>query len=102
MDAALWVIRGLFAGYADGVFFSLNLQLALLNPRQFDDRQEVIALLEYIDGGKRTLACCLVLQPTAAGLCVKRTLEVQQHVNRVGKRSDHDCTRGGATMRNQR
>jgi hypothetical protein len=61
MNAALRVICGLLAGYVDGVFFGLDLQIFLIESRQFDDRQDVVALLQDVDGREWTRAsptCC--------------------------------------------
>jgi hypothetical protein len=43
-------------GNTDGVFFGLNLQTVLFDAGQFDDRQNVLALLENVDWRKRPLA----------------------------------------------
>ena len=53
MDANVFRIGGgLLARDADRVFLGLDLQAGFFDSRQFDDRQDVVALLETLIGGK--------------------------------------------------
>jgi hypothetical protein len=50
MDARLVAIGNrLFTPDANGVLLRLDLQIVLVNTRQFDDRDEVVVLLEDVD-----------------------------------------------------
>ena len=42
----------LFATKANGIFLRLNFQIAFLHAGQFDDCNEVVALLKYVDRWK--------------------------------------------------
>jgi hypothetical protein len=51
---ALRIAYRLPTGDADRVFLSFDLQAALVDASQFDNREEIAALLEDVDGWERS------------------------------------------------
>ena len=100
MYAAVGIVDDLLPRDSDGVFLGLNLQFILLDARQLDDGQNLVALLKNVDGWEWALAGSLVLKPLASGAGFKRSLEVKKGVERVGVCCVHNRTRVGATFEN--
>ena len=61
----LRVLDRFFARDAGCVVLCLNLQIVSLDPGQFDDCEQLVALLEDIDRRKRTTIGGTVLEPIA-------------------------------------
>src|SRR4051794_9214078 len=101
MDAALRVVDDLLARDSDGVFLRLDLQVVLVDTRQLNDREDLVALLKNVDGRERALPGGLVLKPLTAGARFKRSLKVKKRVERVSVCCDHDRTRVGGDMKNR-
>ena len=66
--------------------------LESLEAGQLHDGQNLVALLEDVDGWEGALASSLVLKPLASGAGFKRSLEVKKGVERVGVCCVHDRT----------
>src|SRR5579862_6292763 len=93
MDARAVLVIGCFrAGDSDRVLFGFDLQLVFLDAWQFDDRQNVVALLEHIDRRKWSPAGRRVAEPLTRQVRIKRPLQVEQWVEWIGKRGDHGRT----------
>src|SRR5581483_3953504 len=61
-------------------------------PRQFQDGDQVMVLLEYVDGRIGAHASGGTLQPVAFKARVERSLQTEECVERIGKRSHHGDT----------
>jgi len=74
------------------VFFSFDLEAALVDARQLDDRQKVAALLEDVDWRERSLTRRLLLQPIAGQTGVERPLQIEQCLEGINESRDHART----------
>jgi hypothetical protein len=90
MDACLLPIGDrLFAPDANGIFLRFDLQIVFLDTWQFDDRNEVVVLLEYIDRRKTADRSGSTSHPVACDACVECALQSQQRFKWVTKASEH-------------
>ena len=74
---------------ADRVFLGFDLQAALIDAWQLDDREKIAALLEDVDGRERPLAGGLVLQPVAGQTGLERPLQIEQCLKWINESRDH-------------
>src|ERR1700722_11985267 len=86
---ALRISYRLLTGDADRAFLGFDLQAALVDAWQFDNREEIAALLEDVDGWERSLAGGLVLQPVARQAGLERTLQIEQSLKGFDESRDH-------------
>src|SRR5581483_7075310 len=90
MDARLLAVADrLLAADADGVLLGLDLQVALVDARQFDNGDEVIVLLEDVDGWKTADRSRSAAHPVARDARVEGTLQRQQCFERVTETCKH-------------
>src|SRR5215470_15173854 len=74
---------GLAARQPNGAILCLDLDVVLRHTRQFDQSEEVIALLENVDGWECPHARRGTSQPIAVETSVERSLQAQQGVKRI-------------------
>jgi two-component sensor histidine kinase len=70
-------------------YLGFDLQAALIDAWQLDNREEIAALLEDVDGWERPLAGGLVLQPVARQTGLERTLQIEQSLKGFDESRDH-------------
>jgi hypothetical protein len=79
MDAhVIRVIDALLAEDTDSVGLGLDLQVVVVDARQFHQHQDIVVLLKHVDGRKWAAAGGRILQPVAgesgfAGAAIRRT-----------------------------
>src|SRR5579863_2471421 len=86
---ALVIKNDLLARNSDRVVLRLELEVALVDPRQFDDRHEVMALLEDVDRRKTAKSGRPASHPVALSPRVERPLNGKQRFERITERSQH-------------
>src|ERR1700730_4994125 len=72
----------------NGVFLGLDLEAVFVDPGQFDDGQNVVALLAHVDRRKRPSAGGLIVQPIARPPTFNRPLQMKKRLERIGKGCD--------------
>src|ERR1700730_15093277 len=88
---ALRVIEALPTGDPDGVFLRLDVQILFVHPRQFNDGDEIVALLEHINGRIASHAGGGTTQPVAGKPVLEGLLESKKRFERIGIGHDHDA-----------
>src|SRR5205814_1755649 len=86
---AVGVVDALPARDADGVGLGLDLQVVLVDARQFHQGQDVVTLLEDVDGRERSATGGHVVKPVARKSCFELALKAEQRIEWIGKCGDH-------------
>src|SRR5579883_429667 len=86
---ALVVFDGLASGDADRVLLRLDLDTLLVDARQFDDGDEVVAFLEDVDRREGAGTGGAGPQPVAREVCLERALQREQSIERAAEAGNH-------------
>ena len=61
-------VDGFLAGDADSILLRLDLEVLFIDPRQLDDREQILSLLKHVDGRESPATRRQVLKPVARAL----------------------------------
>jgi hypothetical protein len=88
----LFVVDNFLTPDANGVLLRLDLQIILADTRKFNNRDEAIALLKYVDRRIGTSAGRRIPEPITFQAGIESSLKTEQGFEWIAKSRDHDRT----------
>src|SRR5688572_11446261 len=86
----LRIFHVLPTGDPDGVVFGLYIQISPVDPRQLDDRDEIVSALEDVDRGIGASAAGAVSKPITGKPILQGPLKREEGFEGIGITNDHD------------